>query len=62
MAMAAKAGERIPTDARTKRRMMTLFMFYGDEFQLELNQMMEGFSQQLKSLGAELRMADFEDV
>lgn len=62
MTMAAKAGEKISSDSRAKRRMMTLFMFYGDEFQLELNQMMEGFGQQLASLGAELRIADFEDV
>ncbi len=62
MGMAAIAGEGIPSEARSKKRMMTLFMFYRDECQLELNQMIEGFSQQLKTLGAELRMVDFEDV
>ncbi|MBI5249790.1 MAG: protein kinase [Desulfomonile tiedjei] len=60
--LASKAGERVAPESHPKRRMMTLFMFYRDESQLELNQIMEELSQQLKALGAELRIADFEGV
>jgi len=42
--------------------MMTLFMFYNKERQLEINRMVEDFTQGLKNLGAELRIADFPDL
>ena len=62
MAMGPKAAESVSSESRHKRRMMTLFMFYENESKFELNQLMEGFSQQLRTLGAELRIADFDDV
>ncbi|MFC1834591.1 protein kinase [Thermodesulfobacteriota bacterium] len=53
--------ESPPTLAK-KRRMMSLFMFYEDEQFLELNRLLDNFSRDLKKLGAQLRVADFEDI
>jgi eukaryotic-like serine/threonine-protein kinase len=54
--VAAAAGPR------RKRKMMSLFMFYEDEHQLELNRLLARFSEKLKKIGAELRAADFDDI
>jgi len=45
-----------------RRRMMSLFILYGDDRQLELNEFLKGFSEQIKELGAELRIADLDNL
>jgi len=47
---------------REQRKMMSLFLFYQDEHQLMLNQLVEDFSNALKKMGAILRVADFKDI
>ena len=42
--------------------MMSLFLFYQDEQQLRLNQLVEDFTNELKKMGAVLRVANFKDV
>jgi len=60
--MAAKIGAEPRARSDGKRRMLTLFMFYEDERHLELNQLLDGFSEQLQDVGAELRVVDFENL
>lgn len=60
--MAAKMGTEHRSRSEGRRRMLTLFMFYEDDRHLELNQLLDGFSEQLRNVGAELRVADFENV
>lgn len=61
-ALNCSIGVGPPVELRKRRRMMTLFMFYEDDRQLALNRLLDRFSEGLRSLGAELRVADFEDV
>ena len=55
-------GLRKDSESREKRKMMSLFMFYRNEQQVEMNRLVERFSRELKELGAEMRVADFEDL
>ncbi len=61
-----RAAERSGTAARTqahrKRKMMTMFTTYGAEHQSEVTRLVETFSLQLNELGANLRVAEFEDL
>ena len=45
-----------------KRKAMSLFMFYHDEQQRELNRLVEKFGKDLQRLGSELRVAHFDDL
>jgi serine/threonine protein kinase len=45
-----------------KRKMTTLFLFYKDEHQLALNQLMEEFSDKAKELGVTLTARDISDI
>ncbi|MFZ5867908.1 MAG: hypothetical protein ACOYXY_18635, partial [Thermodesulfobacteriota bacterium] len=60
--LAERAGVAVEADSAPKRNMMSLFMFYRKDRQLELSQLVENFNQELKKIGAELRMADFPDL
>jgi serine/threonine protein kinase len=59
---ADKIGVKREPEAREKRKMMSLFMFYGHEKQVELTRIVEEFGGKLSKLGVELRVADFEDL
>lgn len=60
--LAQRMGLKGQADIREQRKMMSLFLFYQDEQQLMLNQLVEDFSNELKKMGAVLRVADFKDV
>jgi len=45
-----------------KRRMSTLFLLYREDEQLQMNRLMEEFSEKAKALGVSLRAADFSDI
>lgn len=45
---------------RSRKRMMSLLMFYEESHQLGLNQLMKTFGEQVKELGIELKIADFD--
>jgi hypothetical protein len=59
---ADKIGMKREPQAREKRKLMSLFMFYGHEKQVELTRIVESFGRELSELGVELRVADFEDL
>jgi serine/threonine protein kinase len=59
--LAKKMGVKTLPQLR-KRKMMSLFLFYKDENQLALNQLVENFSNELKKIETVLRVADFKDV
>lgn len=45
-----------------RRRMMSLFLFYENEQQAELTRVLKSLSEELKLIGAEVRLAEFDDV
>ncbi|MGC1403302.1 MAG: protein kinase [Thermodesulfobacteriota bacterium] len=47
---------------REDRKMMSLFLFYREDHRLGLNNLLEGFSRDLKELGIHLKAADFKDI
>lgn len=54
----------IQTDPRPQeqRRMMSLFLFYHEEQQLNLSRLVDEFGSELKKIGALLKAADFKDL
>ncbi len=62
MQMAGRSGAERPGNLERKRKMMSLFMFYEEESQLQLNRLLAAFSEDLKKMGAELRVADFDNI
>ncbi|MEW6113714.1 MAG: protein kinase [Thermodesulfobacteriota bacterium] len=60
--MADGNGHPAPVAEHRKRRMINLCMFYDHERQQDLIQLMAGFSEELKKLGAELRVSDLGEV
>jgi tRNA A-37 threonylcarbamoyl transferase component Bud32 len=44
-----------------QRKMSTFFLMYRNEHQLELNRLMEEFTNKARQLGVELKVADFRD-
>jgi serine/threonine protein kinase len=60
--LSEKMGLNSRTRLEEKGKMMTLFLFYRDEHQLDLNRLVEDFSKEVKAMGAVLRAADFKDV
>ena len=42
--------------------MISLFLFYEDQYELVLKRLIEDFSLELNKIGAELRAAEFKDV
>ena len=58
--LAEKLG--IETQLREQRKMLSLFVFYQEEQQLVLKQLVEEFSNELKKIGVHLRAADFKDA
>lgn len=60
--LAEKMGVKTLPQPGKHRKMMSLFLFYRDEHQLVLNQLVENFSNELKKIETVLRVADFKDV
>ncbi|MBM4327543.1 MAG: cyclic nucleotide-binding domain-containing protein [Deltaproteobacteria bacterium] len=60
--MADGNGHQAPTAQQRKRRMINLRMFYDQANHPELAQLMAGFSEELKRIGAELRVSDLGEV
>lgn len=54
-------GERI-VNSRKKRTMRSLYMFFEKEQAPQMDRLLDEFSQRLQEVGAELRVASFEDV
>jgi len=48
--------------AAAKKKMASMFIFYQDEHQGELNRLMEEFSTKVRELGAVLKAADFKNI
>ena len=44
------------------QRLATFVLIYNEDHQLELNRMMEGFSDQVRELGVVFKSTDFEDI
>jgi hypothetical protein len=42
--------------------MISLFLFYREDQRLGLNNLLEGFSRDLKEMGIHLKAADFKDI
>jgi len=57
-----KTALRRRSGSAEKRKMMSLFMFYRDDQQLELSRLVEKFTRELKQLGADLRVTNLDDV
>ncbi|HMK36485.1 MAG TPA: protein kinase [Desulfomonilaceae bacterium] len=49
-------------EPRKRRRMMSLFLFYENDRQVELTNVLKELSEKLKPMGAEVRVAEFDDV
>jgi len=61
-ALAERTGVT-PSVAESRRaKMMSLFMFYDDEHDVELTHLVENFTQELERLGVVLRAAEFHDL
>jgi eukaryotic-like serine/threonine-protein kinase len=60
--MVKKAGQEILPHSEPTCRATNLLIMCKNEHQSELNRLMESFSEQLKTIGAELRICDCEDV
>jgi hypothetical protein len=48
--------------ALEKQKMSTVFLFYRDHQQLELNRLVEEFTDRVKELGVTLKAVDFKEV
>jgi hypothetical protein len=57
-----KLGARYEYHVEERRKMMSLFLSYPNHQELLLKQLVEGFSNDLKKLGAELHTTEFRDV
>lgn len=60
--LAEKVGLVCQPQMEKKNKMMGLFLFYRDEQQLEVNRLIDRFSSDISGTGAELRIAQIEDV
>jgi serine/threonine protein kinase len=57
-----KMGLEYQAHARKKGKMMSVFLFYSDEHQLELKRLMDKLNNDITGIGAVLRIAHFEDI
>jgi len=60
--LAEKMGVKRQPQLREEQKMMSLFLFYQDHYELALKRLVEKFSHEVNELGAELRAAEFKDV
>lgn len=60
--LAERLGIGIAPEIRPKRKMMSLLMFYGSEYELELNRLLETFGRQVEELGGKMRVTAVEDI
>lgn len=60
--MAKSAGFQETREPLKKRRMKSLYMFYDKEQEPDMARILDEFGQKLRDVGAELRLASFDDV
>jgi len=60
--LAEKMGLVCQPQEQKKGKMMGLFLFYQDDQQLALNQLIDKFSNDISSTGADLRITQVEDI
>ncbi|HHP7236662.1 MAG TPA: protein kinase [Desulfobacterales bacterium] len=60
--LAARQGLSLEERAFNQRVLSTLFLSYREDQQLELNRILEEFSERIKKLGVQLRVAEFKDL
>ena len=60
--LAQQMGLMRHLQVKEQRKMMSLFLFYQDEHQLTLKRLVEEFTNELKKIGADVRVADFKDI
>jgi eukaryotic-like serine/threonine-protein kinase len=62
MPMAEQACVVTRPNPPKRRRMMSLFLFYENDQQVQLTRVLKTLSEELKLIGAEVRLAEFDDV
>lgn len=62
MPMAEQARAVAPHDTPKRRSMMSMFLFYENDQQVKLTRILKSLSEELKVIGAEVRLAEFDDV
>jgi serine/threonine protein kinase len=60
--LAKSYGLESETQPSKKRKMITLFLLYNEEHQLELKQLLEEFTNKTRKLGVDLKASDFKDI
>jgi len=60
--LSQRLGISVHTGSRRNNNMMSLFLFYRDDHQPMIKQLVRDFTQELEKVGAVLREADFKDV
>jgi serine/threonine protein kinase len=60
--LAIRLGLSLEGRTFNKRVISTLFLSYREDQQLELNRILEEFSERIKKLGVQLRVAEFKDL
>jgi len=60
--LAQQMGLTRHLQVKGQRKMMSLFLFYQDEHQLNVKRLVEEFTNELKKIGADIRAADFKDI
>ncbi len=60
--LAKKSGVKTRPETRQTGNMMSLSVFYQNDHKVELTHLVEQFTQELRDLGADLRVADFQDL
>lgn len=56
-----RIGEDAPAVRPRRRKMMSLVMVYDHEHQIRMSRLLEDFSEQLQRMGAQVRVADFDE-
>jgi hypothetical protein len=59
--LACRIGDDAISARPRRRKMMSLVMVYEQEHQIRMSRLLEEFSEQLQRLGAQVRVADFDD-
>lgn len=60
--IASRAGFQEIREPLKKRQMKSLYMFYEKDQETDMARVLDEFSQKLRDVGAELRLASFDDV
>ena len=60
--LAEKTGLKYGPEARKREKMTGLFLFYRDEHQLDLNRLLDKLNNDVREIGAVLRVVHVEDI